>query len=59
MRMRGRRDLLNPTLAGGFTGGVLTMISTRGYWRYNQTNILTNAAASAMIAVMFEALNYM
>lgn len=59
VRMRGKHDLLNPTIAGGFTGGFLTLIGSRGYWRYNRANIVTNAAASAMIAVMFEALNYM
>lgn len=59
VRMRGRRDLLNPTLAGGFTGGVLTLISVRGQWRFNQNAILANAAGSAMVAVMFEALSYM
>lgn len=59
VRMRGRHDLLNPLVAGGFTGGFLTFVSSRGYWRYNQASIATNAAASAMIAVMFEALNYM
>lgn len=57
--MRRTRDLLNPTLAGAFTGGVLTLISVRGHWRYNQNSILANAAGSAMVAVMFEALNYM
>lgn len=57
--MRGRHDLLNPTIAGGFTGGLLTLIGSRGYWRYNRASIATNAAASAMIAVMFETLSYM
>lgn len=59
IRMRNTHDLLNPTIAGGFTGGILTLVTLRGYWRYNQSTILANAAGSAMIAVMFEALNYM
>lgn len=59
VRMRRRRDLLNPAIAGGFTGGVLTLISVRGQWRYNQNAILVNAAGSALVAIMFEALSYM
>lgn len=51
--------MLNAVVAGAFTGGVLTLISKRGYWRYYQREILTNAAGSAMIAVMFNALNQM
>lgn len=59
IRARGRDDMLNAAGAGAFTGGLLTLISMRGYWRYNQSAIATNAAASAMIAVMFHALNQM
>lgn len=58
-RIRGRDDMLNAAFAGALTGGVLTLISLRGYWRYNQSTIMTNAAGSAMIAVMFQALNQM
>lgn len=57
IRMRGQDDMFNAAAAGGFTGGLLTFISVGGYWRYNRSAILTNAAASAMIAVMFNALN--
>lgn len=56
---RGRDDMFNAAVAGAFTGGILTLASVRGYWRYNQAAILTNAGASAMVAVMFHALNQM
>lgn len=59
IRARGRDDMLNAAVAGGFTGGLLTFITMRGYWRYNQSAILTNAGGSAMVAVMFHALNQM
>lgn len=59
VRMRGRDDMLNAAAAGAFTGAILTLASVRGYWRYNQSAVMTNAAASAMIAVMFHALNQM
>lgn len=49
--------MLNAAAAGAFTGGVLTFISVRGHWRYAQSSIATNAAASAMVAVVFDALN--
>lgn len=57
IRLRGHDDMFNAAAAGGLTGGLLTFISVRGYWTYNRSAILTNAAASAMIAVMFNALN--
>lgn len=57
-RLRHRDDMLNSAMAGAFTGGILTLITVRGSWRYNQSTILTNSASSAMIAVMFDALNY-
>lgn len=57
VRVRGRDDIFGAAMAGAVTGGALTLVSTRGYWRYSQSIIATNAAASAMIAVMFHALN--
>lgn len=56
-RLRNRHDMFNAAAAGAFTGGVLTLISVRGHWRYAQSSIATNAAASAMVAVLFDALN--
>lgn len=58
IRLRQRNDIANSALAGAFTGGVLSLASVRGHWRFNQQLIMTNAAGSAVIAVLFDALNY-
>lgn len=57
MRVRGRHDMLNSVLAGGFTGGFLTVVTNRSVWRYNRAMVLSNAAASAMIALVFDVIN--
>ncbi|CAN8066544.1 unnamed protein product [Agarophyton chilense] len=57
LRARRRDDLLNPAVAGAFTGAVLTLVSLRGRWRPYQSQILTNAGASAMIALVFDSIN--
>lgn len=57
IRARARDDVFNAAAAGAITGGLLTFISVRGYWHYNRMTILTNAGASAMIAVVFHSLN--
>lgn len=56
---RGRDDVFNAAFAGFVTGGILSFVSMRSNWRYNQTAILSNAAGSAMIAVVFHSLNQM
>lgn len=58
-RVRGRDDVINAAVAGFLTGGVLTLATTGRQWRYHQQTILSNAAGSAMVAVMFQALNQM
>lgn len=58
-RFRGRQDMLNAVVAGGFTGGVLTIATNPRVWRYNQSVLLTNVAGSAMVALAFDALNRM
>ena len=55
--MRGHHDLLNSAAAGAFTGGVLTVITTPQVLRYQQSALMTNMAASAMVAVVFDAVN--
>lgn len=57
-RVRGRDDMLNAAVGGAFTGGMLALAYRRGMWRYYQSEIFNNAAASGMIAVMFDALRY-
>ncbi len=54
--VRRQDDILNPAIAGAFTGAALTILSLRGHWRYNQQVIVTNAAGSALIAVVFGAM---
>lgn len=58
-RTRRRDDLLNPAIAGAFAGGALTCFSLRGHWRFHRTQIATNAGASAVFAIVFDAMNRM
>jgi hypothetical protein len=58
VKLRRKNDVLNPALAGFFTGGVLSLATMpRGYWRYGQMQILQNAGGSALIAVVFDVAN--
>lgn len=59
VRVRRRDDIVNSAAAGAFTGGVLTLASVRGHWRYNAQLIATNAGGSALVAVVFGALGGM
>lgn len=59
IRVRRRDDIVNSAAAGAFTGGLLTLVSVRGHWRYNTQLIATNAGGSALVAVVFGALGGM
>lgn len=56
-RYRRRDDAMGAAAAGAFTGGALSLVAVRGAWRYNRNFIAYNAAASAVIAVVFSALS--
>lgn len=58
-RARRKDDALGAATAGAFTGGVLSIAAVRGALRYNRSFIAYNAAASAMIALVFSTLSGM
>lgn len=58
IKFRRKNDVLNPAMAGAFTGAVLTLLTMpRMYWRFSSQQILHNAGGSALIAVAFDFAN--
>lgn len=58
-RARGTHDLIGAVMAGGFTGGVMTLAYTRGSIAAARPMMAANAAGSAFIAGVFSLLGGM
>lgn len=59
VKIRRTNDILNPALAGGFTGAVLSLaMIPRSHWRYSVNHVGRSAAGSALFAVVFQAIYY-
>jgi Tim17/Tim22/Tim23/Pmp24 family len=57
-KARRRDDILNPAIAGGATGAVLSFATIpRAHWRFSTQQVMHNAGISAVIAVAFDILN--